>query len=409
MQHTHAASGSTTFWSWFTGGSSTPYMKLSECMSGDWFWIGATIALDVAVAAGYVMIALHWWRNERMMAANSPAKRALGTMRNIFIFCCICGYVFIPLKMFWPAWRLYDVVMLGLVYYTWRYAWGARELKVIYSELNRTETLATELEASRAESQRKSFFLNALSHDLRTPLNGLMLQADLAELSAQTNDGESLRESLQEIKASVRVAGELLNNLLELGRLDWAEDRVSITEVSLAPMLEALIRTHQITADQRGLFLRAVVPPALTVCTDRLKLERILSNLVGNALKFTEKGGVTVTTQSEGAFLKIHVSDTGVGIAPDHQERLFEEFYQVHNRERDRRKGFGLGLAIARKLARQLGGDIDFESRLGHGTRFGVSLPNASFAATKGARGGAQRLAAAVADAGAGQATPAAH
>ena len=106
--------------------------------------------LDLAVAAGYGLIAIHWWRNEKLLD-NPPAKRALGRMRNIFFFCGICGYIFIPVKMFWPAWRLYDLFLVVLVYFTWRYAWGAKELKVVYSELVRTDQLAADLKHSREE------------------------------------------------------------------------------------------------------------------------------------------------------------------------------------------------------------------------------------------------------------------
>src|SRR5262245_32080762 len=120
------------FLDWFTGGSENPYMRLYHCMAHDWLWIWITVALDLAVAAGYGVIAVHWWKNQRHLPP-IPAKRALNTLRNIFIFCGICGYLFIPIKMLWPAWRLYDLFMAVLVYFTWKYAWSARALKVVYS------------------------------------------------------------------------------------------------------------------------------------------------------------------------------------------------------------------------------------------------------------------------------------
>ena len=103
--------------------------------------------------------------------------------------------------MIWPAWRLYDLFMAALVYFTWRYAWNAKYLKVVYQELGRSKRLADELEKSQEESRRKSFFLNALSHDLRTPLNGLLLQANYAELNLKNGDAESLQDALREIKS----------------------------------------------------------------------------------------------------------------------------------------------------------------------------------------------------------------
>src|ERR1700759_5726618 len=103
----------TTIWYWFTGGEHQ-YMKLAGCMQHDTLWIAITVILDLCVASGYVLIALHWSRNSRHLP-DIPAKRALAHMRNIFAFCGICGYLFIPIKMFWPAWRLYDFFMAALV------------------------------------------------------------------------------------------------------------------------------------------------------------------------------------------------------------------------------------------------------------------------------------------------------
>src|SRR4051812_47141140 len=133
---------------WFAGDGR--YMNLVHCMGHDRPWIVLTVLLDAAVAAGYGCIAMHWWKNERTLPP-VPAKRALRHMRNIFLFCGLCGYAFIPVKMFWPAWRLYDLFMVFLVYFTWRYAWGARELKVVYNELGRTNQLAEDLKQSRQE------------------------------------------------------------------------------------------------------------------------------------------------------------------------------------------------------------------------------------------------------------------
>ncbi len=132
---------------------------------------------------------------------------------------------------------------------------------------------------------------------------------------------------------------------------------------------------HRPIAAERKLALRFQCPDDLHVATDRQKLHRVVSNLVSNALKFTSAGSVRMEVAHGGQAVEIHVIDTGVGISLADRERLFEEFFQVHNHERDRRKGFGLGLAIARRRARQLGGDIGVESAPGQGSRFTVALP----------------------------------
>src|ERR1700722_2788302 len=123
---------------WFAGDGR--YMKLTHCMDHDVFWISTTVALDLLNAAGYSIIAWHWWQNARSLP-KVPAKSALANIRNIFVFCGICGYLFIPVKMFWPAWRLYDIFLAVLVFFTWRYAFKARELKVVYSAIGSTTPL----------------------------------------------------------------------------------------------------------------------------------------------------------------------------------------------------------------------------------------------------------------------------
>ena len=360
---------------WFAGGPDG-YMSLVHCMKGDTFWIVLTVALDLAVAVGYVLIARHWWENEKLLPA-SHAKLALGNMKRIFLFCGTCGYLFIPIKMFWPAWRLYDLFMIALVFFTWRYALNARQLRVVYHELGRTKQLAFELEESRAESRRKSFFLNAISHDLRTPLNGLMLQADLAELSVSTEDAESLRESLREIKACARTTADLLGSFLELGKLDWSDDPTRESRFLLADLIGQVINRSRPLAERKGLELRFEAPAGLYLRSDRVKIERILQNLVGNGIKFTENGRIAVKVTTSGKDAVLEVVDTGVGIPLDLQETVFEEFYQVNNCERDSTKGFGLGLSIGRRLARQLRGDLIVESEVGRGSRFSVSIPGA--------------------------------
>lgn len=359
---------------WFAGGERR-YMTLTHCMSHDTFWITVTILLDLSVAAGYGLIALHWWTNQRRLPAESPARRALGRMRNIFVFCGLCGYLFIPIKMVWPAWRLYDLFMVVLAYSTWRYAWSARDLRVVYNELHRSGQLAQHLEESRAESRRKSEFLNAISHDLKTPLNGLGVCATLAEEQLAQNDTEGLRDSLAEIRAGVRSAAELLDYFLEVGRLDAAADPVRPTTFPLRDCLESVAARLRPLAESKGLAFRVDVPSGPPVFTDRLRLERILQNLLENAVKYTTRGQISLSAELRCPAWHVVVSDTGRGIATEHLSRIFDEFYQVENRERDRTKGFGLGLAIARRLAHQLGGDLRAESAVGRGSRFELVLP----------------------------------
>jgi signal transduction histidine kinase len=276
--------------------------------------------------------------------------------------------------MFWPAWWLYDAFLAVLVFFTWRYALQTRNLSVVYSELGRTERLAKDLEETREESRRKSFFLNAISHDLKTPLNGLMLQAELAELNLSSNDTEAVRDALVEIKSCVRTTADLLNSFMEIGRLDWSENSSVQSPLDLAELLRTVVARHRSPAEQKGLELLCHAPSRMMVSTDRVKVERILSNLIDNAIKFTKMGTVELVVQTRANDVAILVADTGVGIAAENQSAIFNDFIQLHNNERDSRKGFGLGLAIAKRLACQLGGDLTVASVPGRGSRFTLLL-----------------------------------
>jgi signal transduction histidine kinase len=343
-------------------------------MQRDWTWIGVTVTLDFMVAAGYAIIAYHWWRNEVTLPP-SPARRALRTMRNIFAFCGICGYLFIPVKMFWPAWRLYDMVMLLLVFYTWRYALNAKNLKVIYTAIGRSNQLAEDLAQSREESKRKSFFLNAVSHDLRTPLNGLILHADLAEIQLSSGDPTAVKEALEEIKASARMTANLLDGLLQFAKLETAADPLAAREFDLLELLNDVLNSHAAMAARKSLELSLEPLVDIRMNTDRLRLERVLNNLIENAIKFTDNGWVRLSVQRLGDNVSITVADSGIGIAAAHRDRLFEEFFQVQNHERSPDKGFGLGLAICSRLTRQLGGKLGVDSEPGKGSRFTIELP----------------------------------
>jgi signal transduction histidine kinase len=345
-------------------------------MNHDWFWIAVTVILDLSVASGYVLIALHWRRNAQPLPA-SPAKSALRDMKQIFLFCGLGGYVFIPISMVWPAWRLYNVFLLVLAYYTWRYVSRVRDLDVIYGELDRTDKLARDLEESRTDAARKSSFLNAVGHDLRTPLNGLLLQAELADLSLAGQDMDGCRDALAEIKSCARTSAVLLNKFLEIGRLDWSPESLRWTRFSLGEVLQNAVDKYRKQAEEKGLRISHASQGNPTICSDRGRLERILYNLLENAVAYTATGEIVLLGEAEGHGVVIRVRDSGVGIARDKLELIFDDFYQVHNRERDSAKGLGVGLPIARRIARQLGGTLNVASEPGRGSEFSIHLPDA--------------------------------
>src|SRR5262249_45048530 len=154
----------------------------------------------------------------------------------------------------------------------------------------------------------------------------------------------------------------LLDRLLEAARLGIVDEPNVPATFALRKLLDKIVSHFGVEAQAKNLVLRLHCPSELTLTTDFVKLDRVITNLVGNAVKFTSTGSVTLEVEHGRTGVEIHVIDTGPGIADEHKEHLFDEFFQIQNHERDRKKGFGLGLAIARRLARQLGGDVAVES-----------------------------------------------
>ena len=476
---------------WMAGGDAVP----GSSAEMRWAWV--TVALSVAVAAGYAVIAV-----KRHLQAGLPdrgqgeSKAALSRLRNIVLCSAALGTAFCVTDMFWLAWRLYDVVLFGLAVHTWSFALRMRGLGAVeerlrhVGELERSvakyreiaeslpqpvwtatadgrvdfsnrrwlefvgpgrawteavhpddaaevhawwaaavanpRPLSRELRLGSPESgyhtfllqatpaghgnslkwlgacadiedqkrlvaekesqgKRKLFFLNALSHDLRAPLNNVALNAHLLKTAVR---GEAEAESAKAIADNVAAAGDLVTRLLDFARIDGQEEN-TLARVDLSSVLRHVVRRFVPVAGPKGLSLSVVAPDGLSVVTDRQKFERIVSNLVDNAIKFTPDGGVTVELLRAGAGVTLRVIDTGVGVSDADAGRLFDEFYQAGERGaselgsrepaarepgRERRKGFGMGLAICRTLARQLGGDARLDQTGQAGTTFEVTL-----------------------------------
>ncbi len=260
----------------------------------------------------------------------------------------------------------------------------AERLQRHHEELAQRVAQATmELRARKEEAelatQAKSRFLAAASHDLRQPIHALgMFVARLAQLP---HDDET-RHLIANLEASVRAMQDLLDALLDVSRLDADAVQAQIRPLPLAPLLAQLHNALLPVAQDKGLRLRVRCTPGieLWVHSDPTLLHRILLNLLGNALRYTGEGGVLLScrvrrTPQDGDKVWIEVWDTGVGIAPEHQQDIFREFYQIGNPERDRSKGLGLGLNIVHRTARLLGHPLRLQSRLRHGTRFILELP----------------------------------
>lgn len=240
-----------------------------------------------------------------------------------------------------------------------------------------------ELERARAEaseaSQAKSSFLASVSHDLRTPMNGILGAVTLIQARQAGLDAEQ-RQHVSVIGASARALLELLNELLDLSRIEAGRLKLELVPVDLRALLEEVYGLMVILADQKQLGLNVVCPSDLPrVITDPARLRQILQNLVGNAVKFTDQGQISVAVEQvsrdgDQIGLRFTVRDTGIGVAEHQWPRLFERFEQADPSISRRFGGTGLGLAICRRLVELLDGEIGVEGAPGQGTAFWFTL-----------------------------------
>jgi signal transduction histidine kinase/ActR/RegA family two-component response regulator len=234
-----------------------------------------------------------------------------------------------------------------------------------------TANLATKKDMAERANQAKSRFFAAASHDLRQPLHALSLF--VAALKARNHQTEA-QTLIENIEASTAAMALLFDALLDISRLDAGAIEVNPVHFPLQQMLRELEQQFSAVAAEKHLRLR-FRPCDITLYSDPLLIERILVNLIANAIRYTDDGGVLVACCRRGRMVRLSVIDTGRGIPPDQQENVFHEFVQLHNPARDRSKGLGLGLAIVSRLGRLLGHRVDLRSRPDHGSRFSIDVP----------------------------------
>ena len=233
------------------------------------------------------------------------------------------------------------------------------------------QALSTSLAQSEAANRAKTRFLASASHDLRQPIHSVSLFA--AALEMRPLDPRS-REIARCINHSLQDLSVELNALLDISKLDAGTVKPEPTSIELLPLLRRLRDTFAASAQNKGLALSLECPAEAWVCTDRGLLERIVRNLLENAIKYTAAGRVDIQVQTAGDIYQLIIRDTGCGIPEAEHERVFEEFYQVDNAARDHRCGLGLGLSIVKRLAELLGLTLQMQSRVAQGTTFSLHL-----------------------------------
>ena len=273
------------------------------------------------------------------------------------------------------------VVVAGALLFLYRRIVAQRDALITASADQQRLVLVAE-QANRAKSE----FLANMSHELRTPLNAILGFSGLLEERAGPSLEERQRGWLRNIQTSGRHLLDLINDVLDLSKVEAGRYELRREQITLADLLAPVLATARQDADTRGLAFDAPDVPASTVFLDPLRARQVLHNLLSNALKFTEPGGhVRLATAIVGKELRFEVSDTGIGIPARNQDRVFGMFERLHEGRHDA-AGTGLGLALTRRLVELQGGSISFASDAGVGTTFSVSLPGVVYTEKAGRR-----------------------
>jgi adenylate cyclase len=229
-------------------------------------------------------------------------------------------------------------------------------------------------------SEHKSQFVASMSHELRTPLNAIIGLTEMMVTNAARFGTEKAQEPLQRVnRAGTHLLG-LINQVLDLSKIEAGKLELNPQTVQLAPLIEEVIGTARHLAEQNKNRLMVEAQEDLGALTvDPMRLRQILLNLLSNACKFTKEGEVTLRAhrvRNGRDWIELAVADSGIGMTPEQQAKIFEEFAQADATTAQRFGGTGLGLAITRKLARMMGGDVRVKSEPGKGSVFTVRLPS---------------------------------
>lgn len=284
------------------------------------------------------------------------------------------------LPMVAPSLTLLGTVVMSMMALLWQNLRRSYRQLAQYSQnlerqvAERTIELAQAKDAAETASQAKSRFLANMSHELRSPLNAVLGFAQVLARSSYLSTID--RKNVQIIRHSGKHLLGLINNILDLSKVEAGKMTLEPEVINLQQFVDEIIVTYQLLAQQHGLELRLDagddLPDGIEV--DSLKLRQVLINLINNAVKFTQQGHVTLRIRQDDQWLQFAVQDTGVGIALDDRDRLFQAFEQS-NAGHHAGPGTGLGLAISQKFVALLGGELTVESTVGQGSTFAFAVP----------------------------------
>ncbi len=381
------------------------YIPRAHCLQNeagqpDWPWIIALIALTSGVIVGYLRIVGFWFASHYAIPKEDRNRKLLD-LAQIFIWCAVCGYAFSIVSFFWPGYRLLAACLVVLNIFTWKFIGTmnafhcsinakALERKLEATLKNQNEELqrlvkerTTELEAARAAAdlanRSKSEFLANMSHEIRTPMSAIVGYADL--LADESCPAAERAAAIGVVRRNADHLLAIINDILDLSKVEAG--RLSVERITCDPVAIIGESINLLVERARGkniaITARFGDPLPERIQTDATRFRQILINLIGNAVKFTELGGVTISAKivrgNDGReLLAVSVADTGVGMTTDQMDRLFRPFTQADTSITRRFGGTGLGLTICKRFAEALGGDISVSSVAKRGSTFTVTI-----------------------------------
>ncbi|HEY1959421.1 MAG TPA: ATP-binding protein [Polyangiaceae bacterium] len=241
----------------------------------------------------------------------------------------------------------------------------------------KTNILAEQGDTLKRANRVKTEFLASMSHELRTPLNAIIGFADLLLASQREDLSPRARESLERIRRNGTHLLTLINDVLDLAKAESGRVDVRLADVDMGQLSRACVAEVDSLREGKSIELVVDAPAALVLVSDAQRIRQILLNLLSNAIKFTEEGQVKVSVAEADGEVRAAVSDTGLGIPEHLLPELFKEFSQLETGDGKRYAGTGIGLALSRRLAHALGGEIEVKSRVGQGSTFTLVLPRA--------------------------------
>jgi signal transduction histidine kinase len=373
----------------------TPQMHdlRTAAASPGWPWIAALIILNTAVISGYLKI-FRFWRQSYQQELPGDRRNRLMNSAWMFLLCVICGYGMSTIAIFWPAYQLLALILLGLAVVTWKFASDlesfresltaqqpqrelneslVREnelLEAKNSELNHAHVqLANTAEELRITNKDLDEFVYAASHDLKAPLRAIENLAQFVLEDAEDSLPERSRSDLSELQGRVSRMTRMLDGLLgysRLRRLNFPAETFLIRDV-IAESVRLL--------DIPACFTVRISDSQAQLTSPRPPLEQVIRNLIDNAVKHHDRddGVIEIAVSEMDDHIELSVSDDGPGIAPEHQTRVFGMFKTLQRR--DVVDTNGIGLTIVRRTVETHGGSVSLESQAGQGSRFTVKWP----------------------------------